>query len=198
MTATLANGGQKEKRRALDFYPTPREVTIALLEYLRLPPSLIWEPACGQGAMSQVLEAYGHTVYSSDIADTCYGSPGMDFLTANADGNYNAVITNPPFALSEGFILKALQHAPVVAMLLKSQYWHAAKRQELFNAHTPAYILPLTWRPDFMFGERGGAPTMDVLWTVWVKGQHMAKYEPLQRPKDTRQAAFSLDGEPPV
>jgi hypothetical protein len=51
-------------------------------------------------------------------------------------------------------------------MLLKSQYWHAAKRHQLFNTHTPAYILPLTWRPDFMFGERGGAPTMDVLWTV--------------------------------
>jgi hypothetical protein len=95
MTATLANGGQKEKRRALDFYPTPREVTVALLEHLKLPPSQIWEPACGQGAMSQVLEAYGHTVYSSDIADICYGTPGTDFLTANADGNYNAVIHQP-------------------------------------------------------------------------------------------------------
>ena len=100
------------------------------------------------------------------------------------------MITNPPFALSEAFILKALQHAPIVAMLLKSQYWHAAKRQQLFNAHMPAYIFPLTWRPDFMFGERGGAPTMDVLWTVWIKGQHTAKYEPLTPRKEDAAIGF--------
>jgi hypothetical protein len=183
MTATLANGGPKNKRRALDFYPTPREVTVALLEYLKLPPSRIWEPACGAGAMSRVLEEHGHTVYSSDITPDCYGSGTTDFLTATPGRDFDAVITNPPFAGSEGFILKALQHAPIVAMLLKSQYWHAAKRRKLFKAHTPAYILPLTWRPDFMFGERGGAPTMDVLWTVWIKGIHAAQYHPLPKPE---------------
>src|SRR4029453_16186805 len=146
MTASLANGGQREKRRALDFYPTPREVTVALLEYLKLPPSQIWEPACGQGAMSQVLEEYGHTVYSSDIAEECYGTSSMDFLEAHLLHDFDAVITNPPFVISEDFIVKALQHAPIVAMLLKSQYWHAAKRRELFKTYTPTYILPLTWR----------------------------------------------------
>jgi hypothetical protein len=50
-----------------------------------------------------------------------------------------------------------------------------------------------------MFGERGGAPTMDVLWTVWIEGQRTAKYQPLERPgKKMQQFAFSLDGKPPI
>ena len=38
------------------------------------------------------------------------------------------------------------------------------KRIDLFNSNPPAFVLPLSWRPDF---GGGGAPTMDVLWTVW-------------------------------
>lgn len=49
---------------------------------------------------------------------------------------------------------------------------------------TPSYILPLTWRPDFLFKERGnGSPLMDVMWCVWC-GEICEKtiYVPLTRP----------------
>ena len=171
----LTTGGSRYKRRELDFYPTPPEVTIALMEFLKLPKSEIWEPACGNGAMVNVLKEYGHQVTGTDIVT------GNDFLKTS--GKYDAIITNPPFNISEQFIEKALKEAPIVAMVLKSQYWHAKKRLKLFNDNKPAFILPLTWRPDFLNGERGGSPTMEVIWTVWIEGIKDCKYIPLQKPE---------------
>lgn len=184
----LATGGDKKKRRELDFYPTPPEVTAALLDFLRIPSSKIWEPACGDGAMSRVLEQYGNQVISTDIRETGYGVGGVDFLkTRKDDQGIHAIITNPPFAMSEEFIRHALSHnVEVVAMVLKSQYWHAAKRHKLFEEFPPAYVLAMTWRPDFMGGERGGSPTMECHWTVWIKGCTDTRYRLLTKPVSTQ------------
>lgn len=176
----LANGGKKEKRRELDFYPTPAEVTHALIQRFKWPKMLVHEPACGDGSMSEVLISYGHSVYSSDLRETGYGEGGRDFLQSSLE--FDAIITNPPFCISEEFILHALTLAPIVAMVLKSQYWHSRKRAYLFEKHPPAHVLPLTWRPDFMNGASGGSPTMDVLWTVWIEGSIDTRYGILNKP----------------
>ena len=184
MSVTLANGATKNKRRELDFYPTPPDVTHALMQFLlrkKLIGQSVWEPACGDGAMSDVLKQYYSTIISSDIRDSGYGQSGIDFI--HSTENVDAIITNPPFALSEAFIAHALPLAPLVAMLVKSQYWHAKKRYELFMKTPPAFILPLTWRPDFMNGERGGAPTMEVQWTVWIRGLRDTRYILLRKPE---------------
>jgi len=170
----LTGFSKKEKRRDLDFYPTPPAVTIALMDFLKLQPCVIWEPASGTGSMSNVIKNYGHIVIETDILT------GNDFF--NTYNECNAIITNPPFNLSEKFIVKSLQTADIVCMLLKCQYWHAAKRINTFKKSLPSYILPLTWRPDFMNGERGGSPTMEVLWTVWIKGNNDCRYIPLEKP----------------
>jgi predicted RNA methylase len=178
----LANATTTNKRRELDFYPTPKEVTHALMRFMRLPKSVIWEPACGTGDMSEVIASYGHEVISTDLRETGYGEGGVDFLQSEYHRQFDAIITNPPFNVSEEFIWRALDRADIVCMLLKSQYWHAAKRYKLFTEHRPAYILPLTWRPDFMGGERGGAPTMEVAWTIWRKGFSESRYIPQAKP----------------
>ena len=175
-TLQLTTGGKKENRRSLDFYPTPPECTVALMEFLNLSPCIIWEPAAGDGAIVKVLESYGHKVIATDI------QTGYDFL--KTVGTADAIITNPPFNLSHEFILKALHDAPIVAMVLKSQYWHAKKRFDLYKQNPPSYVLPLTWRPDFMGGEGGGSPTMEVHWTVWIKGNTGCKYIPLKKPEN--------------
>jgi hypothetical protein len=164
-------------------------VTTALLNFLNLnKKTVVWEPSCGEArAMSAVIKERGHKVVETDIIF------GNDYLTTDKwsvtpEGYYiGAIITNPPFELSEQFILKAIKEADVVAILLKSQYWHAAKRLDLFRKHPPSHILPLTWRPDFLEHERKdgtkGAPTMEVIWTVWKKGwEHDTVYWPLKKP----------------
>lgn len=186
----LTTGGKKENRRELDFYPTPKECTIALMDFLKLPSSNIWEPACGDGAMATVIERYGHTVYASDLRTDCgFGEGGVDFLQKTFSF-CDAIITNPPFALSAAFIEKALIEAPIVAMLLKSQYWHSKSRYDLFMSNPPAYVLPLTWRPNFA-PEKGSAPTMEVHWTVWINGDQVTKYIPLIKPTTNGQLCFA-------
>jgi hypothetical protein len=140
----------------------------------------IWEPACGTGEISIVLQEYGHNVVSTDLRYTGFGNGGIDYL--NETGiSVNAIITNPPFCISEQFIRKAIKEAEIVAMLLKSQFWHAKKRYELFHYRRPAYIMPLTWRPDFVNGGKG-SPTMDFQWTVWLPYKDNCEYVPLLRP----------------
>lgn len=178
ITIQLHSGSpQGRARRELDFYPTPPEVTKALMNFLKLPPLIIWECACGDLSMSKVLEEYGHTVINTDI------QTGNDYLKTTRI--CDAIITNPPFNSSEEFIRKALNEAQIVAMLLKSQYWHAKRRYDLFTENPPTYVLPLTWRPDFLWKERKenekSAPTMEMCWTVWIKGDNITKYIPLKR-----------------
>lgn len=170
---------QNRKRSKSDYYPTPPECTIALLDFLKLDKTFtVWECASGEGDMSKILEKYFDNVISTDI------NMGIDFLHSNYE--CDAIITNPPFSLSTDFIKKALNDCDIVAMLFKSQFWHSKKRYDIYEKYKPSYILPLTWRPDFLFKERNvgdkASPTMEVLWTVWIKGNNNCTYQPLKKP----------------
>ena len=117
--------------------------------------------------MVEAMQSTGLTVFASDISDECYGISNVDFLKCELY-NCDWIITNPPFKESENFIRRCAYHKKPFALLLKSQFWHSKKRYSLFNEITPSEILPLTWRPDFLFKTRGkGSPLMDCLWCVW-------------------------------
>ena len=173
----IAGGNTAYNRSAADFYPTPPDVTYALLDFLASPAGAkIWEPACGQGHMVKAMEQKGYSVIGTDL------SSGTDFLECAAMP-CDWIITNPPFSLADKFIERCAQHGKPFALLLKSQYWHAKKRLAIFKNTPPTYICPLTWRPDFMFGQRGsGSPLMDVMWCVWGE-RGFTQYLPLERPK---------------
>lgn len=186
LSSAIVGAMQKWERKPADFYPTPPDVTYSLRPHILdlLPEkSLVLEPACGDGAMAKALEECGYDVYGCDLReDSGYGQGGVNYLETDfSDLGYDAVITNPPFNIADKFIEHSLQTAPVVAMLLKSQYWHAAKRRKLFESQRPARILPLTWRPSFLEKERGSSPLMDVMWVVWAKGANHTDYYPIQR-----------------
>ena len=66
-------------RQKDDFYPTPKEAIDALIKVENLPKD-IWEPACGNGAISKPLISAGHNVISTDLNDYGYGKTGVDFL----------------------------------------------------------------------------------------------------------------------
>jgi len=178
---TIIGGSSPQNaRHGSDFYETPPECTVALL---RAWPVVgpIWEPACGLGAISDVLEAHGHVVNSTDLRHTGYGTGGVDML-AMMPCRYGAVITNPPFALAADFIryIRAM-HVPF-ALLLKGTFWHAKNRHALFLETGPAAVMPMLWRPN-MAPDRGKSPTMEFCWTVWdaTPSRHCL-YTPLERP----------------
>jgi hypothetical protein len=110
--------------RGLDLYETPACAVEALLRVEKLPLR-IWEPACGRGAIVNVLRAHGHQVVATDIAD--YGLPikppgywGRDFLLeTKAPEGTELILTNPPFRIAEPFVAHALELYPLVIMLLR-------------------------------------------------------------------------------
>ena len=88
--------------RAADLYETPSEATEALLRAEGWPPSRIWEPCAGRGAISRVLARAGHTVISHDIAAHSGADPDIEanrdfFETTVAPLGFNRIVTNPPF-----------------------------------------------------------------------------------------------------
>src|SRR5690348_14245706 len=78
------NGGYKPTLKRFadldgpDFFPTPAWATHALLENERFERE-VWECACGDGAMSRVLESRALPVISSDLYARGYGESGRDF-----------------------------------------------------------------------------------------------------------------------
>lgn len=83
------------KRAAYEFYPTPPEATRALLSVESFEGD-IWEPACGDGAISKVLKAAGYQVVSTDLINRGYGAGGHNFLKSDKTLAKN-IITNPPY-----------------------------------------------------------------------------------------------------
>jgi hypothetical protein len=114
------------------FYPTPPEAVHALLSVEQFDGP-IWEPACGNGAISEVLKSTSHDVHSTDLIDRGYGQGGQDFLCPITFTRVmieyprlKHVITNPPYGYKTGiadkFVGQALKFARMqggkVAMLL--------------------------------------------------------------------------------
>lgn len=186
MNGTILANRSAVDRNNTDFYATPPEVTVALLDFLECkglldPHDIIWEPACGSGAMTEVMLDRGYGVLGTDLHPQDPDIAPEDFLKSNNACNW--IITNPPFSKATEFITHALELRKPCAFLLKSQFWHAKSRLELFRENPPSYVLPLTWRPDFLFGAKSGSPTMECLWTVWYPGKHESSYYPLEKPR---------------
>ena len=82
-----------EERPESDFYRTPESLSQLLCDTGVLDPfKEIYEPMNGDGAMSSVLHANGHSVMTDDIRAT-----GKDFL--DFTGTVDYICTNPAFSI---------------------------------------------------------------------------------------------------
>jgi CRISPR-associated DxTHG motif protein len=151
------------ERKADDAYYTPPWVTKALIPHLRIrPPARVREPAAGNNAIVDVLTAAGFLVSYSDIT---HGINFLDTLRLAED----AVITNPPYNQSEEFIAHALDLTEphgLVAMLLRTDYDHAATRAYLFDNEPFARKVVLRKRIRWIPGSTG-SPSFNHAWFVW-------------------------------
>lgn len=177
VAGAIAASMAKWARKPSDLYPTPLDCTYSLLPYIAhlLPANaMVLEPACAEGQMVKPMREFGWTVDGTDLRPGVGGGTGgVDFLSDDTyfpDDYYDLVATNPPFSAAEAFIIRALQIAPVVVMLVKAQYWNTKGRKKLFRETKPLMELNLTWRPAFLQEERGNSPLMDCMWVVWVRG----------------------------
>jgi len=155
-----------------DFYPTPRWATQALVDHESFEGT-VWEPACGDGAMSDVLKESGLSVMSSDLYDrgyhNCLAIDGVDFLKSNSV--YDNIITNPPYSLANDFVIHALnQSRKKVAFLLRLSFLEGATRQKnIFQRTPPTRIWIFSERVTFYpkGEERSSGGTTAYAWFVW-------------------------------
>lgn len=106
-----------EERAEHDFYATDPAALESLLNRISLPGSVVWEPACGAGNLSEVLKAHGYQVISTDLVDRGYedASPCLDFLAAGSEhlpNDCRCILTNPPYKHANDFILHAMELLP--------------------------------------------------------------------------------------
>lgn len=153
-----------------DFYPTPAWATHALIENEKFSGN-IWECACGDGAMSDVLSKTGNLVESSDLYDRGYGESGIDFVDVKRPAVN--IITNPPFHSAEQFVHAALENSEKkIAFLLRLAFLEGGARQRnIFARSAPSRVWVFSERITFYpkNAERKGSGTTAYAWFVWDK-----------------------------
>lgn len=153
-----------------DLYETPAEAVHALMLAEKLPPFL-WEPACGPGAIVNVLRGAGHTVLASDLVD--YGDPthfyGRDFLMERkAPDGCQAIVTNPPYKLADQFVSHALDLVPAVFMLLRLPFIESVRRSAILESGHLARVNVFRNRlPRMHRGGWKGAETSSSMCFAW-------------------------------
>jgi len=153
-----------------DFFPTPRWATYALIDNERFDGD-IWECACGDGAMSRVLEEASRSVISTDLYERGYGKAGHDFLKAT--GKADNIITNPPYNSAEGFVeVGTRQAGRKFALLLRLAFLEGANRaRTIFAKIPPSRVWVFSERTTFYPTgvEVKGTGTTAYAWFVWDK-----------------------------
>jgi hypothetical protein len=174
------------EREGRDFYATPGWVTEALLHHVQFRDGPVWEPCCGDGAMSTVIAAHGYEVVSTDIADRGFGTPGIDFLACRSvPPRCRSIVTNPPYgdsgshkgqakssAAMRDFVAHALALTAMVqgqlALLVRLQWMAGQRAADLLSSGPFAATIILTRRIQwFEMGEQTNTAQHHHAWVVF-------------------------------
>ena len=142
-------------RDKYDYYPTPEWCYEKLpVDWSKFKTAL--EPCKGDGRIVLFLENKGIQT------DWCEIQEGKDFF--DHDGEYDLVLTNPPFSLAQEFIEHAMTQAPTVIMLLRINFLGAQARYNFWKMFPPDGLCILSKRPSFT-GQ--GTDSIDYAWFIW-------------------------------
>lgn len=183
-----ASNHTDEEREQHDYYATEPKALELLLKKEQFSP-YVWECACGEGHLSEVLKKHGYKVKSSDLYDRGYETTEMiDFLKTTKEDIKSDVsrdiITNPPYKYAKEFVEHALEismDGTKVAMFLKLTFLESKARRELFEKHPPKVIYVASSRllcaknGEF---EKDSSKAVAYGWFIWEKG---FKGEPIVR-----------------
>lgn len=161
-------------REPEDYYATEPKALELLLDKEVFAP-YVWECACGEGHLSEVLSKRGYTVKSTDLINRGYGESGIDFLKYNGI-HKGDIITNPPYKYAKEFVEKALEVITTgnkVAMFLKLQFLEGKARRKMFEQTPPKLIYVSSSRlicarnAEF---EKFNSSALAYAWYIWEKG----------------------------
>jgi hypothetical protein len=135
-----------------DLYETPVVAVHSLMKVESVPP-VVWEPACGPGAIVRVLREADRTVHASDLVDYgCKDSTARRDFLMERDAPCDTIVTNPPFKLAEEFAEHAIDLCPTVMLLMRVAFleglrWEKLRlKNHLARVHVFAPRLPMMHR----------------------------------------------------
>ena len=172
-----ASNHSDKEREIYDYYATEPKALELLCDIENFSPT-VWECACGQGHLSEVLKSRGYKVMSSDLIYRGYGYGNVDFLRTGKpfDGD---IITNPPYKYAREFVEHALDivtEGHKVAMFLKLTFLESKARRKLFEKYPPKIIYVASARlqcaknGDFETYSKGVGTAVAYAWFIWEKG----------------------------
>jgi hypothetical protein len=168
-----ANAGRHPlQQRGYDCYETPAPAVHALLGIESLPLA-VWEPACGSGAIVEVLRGAGHRVVAGDIVDRgCPRSHVADFFCSDAaPPGVECIVTNPPYRDAAAFVRHGLRLCPQVVMLLRLAFLESVARCDILDNGQLARVYPFRNRLPMMHRHGWQGPrassSIPFAWFVW-------------------------------
>lgn len=178
-TRNGASNHSEGEREVWDYYATEPKALSLLLKEENFNKN-IWEPACGELHLSNVLEGQGFNVRNSDIIDRLNNGKieELDFLTYQSKWNGD-IITNPLYKIAKQFVEKALkvvEQGCKVAMFLKLTFLESKSRRELFDKYPPKVLyvsssrLQCAKNGDFETYKQGTGTAVAYGWYIWEKG----------------------------
>jgi len=164
-----------------DFIPTPPYATRVLFEKVaplmkaQAQDMLIWDPACGAGHMCDVFEEYGARSIGSDVMDHGYKKVKIqDFTVRDASDAYSqadAIVTNPPYAYLNEFIIEGLDRSTKhFAILVRIQAVEGQNRfKNVFSRVPPMKVAVFSDRIPFKSGVvvRKASKMFTHCWLYW-------------------------------
>ena len=179
-TCNGASNHSQGEREEQDYYATEPKALEMLLELETFSP-YVWECACGEGHLSEVLKSHGYDVKSTDIIDRGYiRTETLDFLDVKKEDVKRDItrdiITNPPYKYAKEFVEKAIEismDGTKIAMFLKLTFLEGKSRHKLFEKYPPKRIYVFSSRVkcakngDF---QSIGSSAVAYAWFIWEKG----------------------------
>lgn len=172
-TTLGASNHVPEEREKYDYYATDPEAVEMLLEMEKFN-QYIWEPACGEGHISEVLKQHNYQVASTDLIDRGYGENFFNFLESEGEW-VGDIITNPPYKHAQEFLEKSMElikHGAKIAMFLKLTFLEGKRRAKMFERYPPKIIYVSSSRIRCAKSGDFNTDTSAVAycWFIWIKG----------------------------
>jgi hypothetical protein len=177
---------RSDVRQPDDHYATPTWATTSIIPYV-VPdkPVCVLDPCAGTGAILREVRhqcPWAHTLgieINPARASLAVGTVCRDALDHQAWPDADLVITNPPYAFAQSFLLRALvecaSRGGTVCMLLRLNFLGAQKRAAFWRTH-PCDIYVLSRRPSFT-GK--GTDATEYAWFVFSETRKERRWQVL-------------------
>lgn len=171
-----------------EIYTPPYALLPELVTMLRafVGEGYIWEPCAGQGHLSGYLREAGFNVCATTLGNEVRDIPAAwdcnelkawdgDFLNApnclRCRNEICAIVTNPPFSISDKIIQDALVFKGAVALLLPNSRLNGVARHETYDRCGYPYVLIPNRRINYITPRNGKSAQQDTYWFCWGMGE---------------------------